>query len=103
MRIYKEKIYLTRKCPGISGFKQYDKYEYHIMYGDRVKYHCSASEIIRQHLVNGRGVYRCEDGHLPDFQPVMKEADALHWLEENKTSIYLMNPEVYGLSKKREG
>lgn len=37
----------------------------------------------REYLANGLRKFRVADGHLPDHQPILREVDALRWLDAN--------------------
>lgn len=39
--------------------------------------------IVREYLANGLRRFRLADGHLPEYQPVVREVDALRWLDAN--------------------
>ena len=94
MRIYKKKYYILSHIPGVSGFKRWDEREYSVCTGHHAQH--NRLSIVKEFLANGLGKYRLNDGHLPDCCPTAKEADALHWLDNNCFSkITLLNPEVY--------
>ena len=81
MRVYKNKYYILRTHPGISGFQRWDKYEYRLVTGKKARFH--RLNIYKEFRAKGLAYFRLENGHLPDYQPGAKEADALRWLDEN--------------------
>lgn len=96
MRIYKRKYYILWKTPGLSGFRQWDKREYRVCTGYKAS--LNKTHVVKEFLANGRGVFRLEDGHLPDYQPVVKEKEIYDFLDnEPYQTVFIVNPEVYGL------
>jgi len=82
MRIYKDRYYLLREHPGLSGFKQWDKWEYYVTTGHKARN--ERTRVVREYTPQGNGViFRLGDGHLPDYQPRASETDALQWLNDN--------------------
>jgi len=81
MRIYSDRFYLLRKHPGHSGFQRWNEWEYYITTGRKARN--DRSLVVREYKQTGEGVFRIEDGHLPDYQQRKSETDALTWLQEN--------------------
>lgn len=85
MRIYKDRIYLLRDHPGISGFRQSDKWDYWIApgfglgYGDRL-------HVLGEYQAKPDDVFRLTTGQLPDYQPRTGAAAACAALRANKIS-----------------
>lgn len=101
MKIYKQKYYIMREHPGISGFQQWDKWDYRVVTGFKAANH--KSSVIRQFFANGRGRFRLEDGHTPEHQPIVKEVDIYDWLDKERyQAAFILNPEVYGLETVKE-
>jgi len=96
MRVYKNKYYILREHPGISGFQQWDKWEYRVATGWKATHY--KLSIVEQLLANGRGQFRLENGYFPEYQPVVKEKEIYDWLDKERyATAYILNPEVYGL------
>jgi hypothetical protein len=89
MRIYRDRYYLLRVRPGLSGFKRYDQWEYYITTGHKARN--DRTRVVEEYKRCSKGaIFRLEDGHLPDYQPRASEADAraseadaLQWLDNN--------------------
>lgn len=81
MRIKRHHYYVLADYPGISGFRDWSRKVECIVTGHKAAN--NRSRIVREYLATGRGEFRVEDGHLPDHQPVMREVDALRWLDAN--------------------
>ena len=98
MKLYKKNYYIIKDHPGISGFQQWNQLEYRVCTGYKAMAH-DRTRIVRQFLENGRGQFALEDGHLPGYQPVVKEKEVIPWLEKNLyRTAFILNPEVYGLT-----
>ena len=39
--------------------------------------------VVREYLASGLGKFRLADGHLPDYQPIASEVEALRRLDQN--------------------
>ncbi len=78
MKIKDNHYYILKSHPGISGFKR-DTWEYRIVTGRKAKLH--KIEIEKEYLANGLGQFRLEEGHLPEYQPIVSEIEALRWLD----------------------
>lgn len=81
MRIYKNKYYIFRDHPGLSGFKQWDKWEYWISTGKQAQ--SNRTTVFKEYIPNGEGIFRLGDGHCPNQQPTANEKAALAWLDFN--------------------
>ena len=96
MRIYKKKYYILRSHPGISGFQQWNIWEYRVCTG--LKAQSNKLNIVKEFRENGRGKFRLEDGHHPDYQPKAMEKEVIPWLDiEKYQTAFILNPEVYDL------
>ena len=96
MRIYKKKYYILSAIPGLSGFQRWNEREYRVCTGHKASHH--RLDIVKEFRENGRGKFRLEDGHLPDYQPKAMEKEIIPWLDKQKyASAFILNPEVYGL------
>jgi hypothetical protein len=96
MKVFKNKYYITRNHPGISGFKQWDKWEFRVITGFNAQKH--KTDVIYQFFANGKGIFRLEDGHLSPYQPVVQEKEIYDFLDKNPyQSAYILTPEIYGL------
>ena len=96
MRVYKNKYYILKKHPGLSGFTQWNKYEYRVCSGHKAA--SCKSYIVREFKANGRGQFRLEDGHVPEYQPLVKEKEIFNWIDVNLyQTAFILNPEVYNL------
>lgn len=73
--------YVLADYPGISGFKDYTRKVECIVTAQKARN--NRHLIVREYLARGLGTFRLTDGHLPEFQPIAKEVDALRWLDEN--------------------
>ena len=91
MRIYKDRYYLMRIHPGISGFQQWDKWEYYVTTG--LKARNDRTRIVREYKPGFHVIFRLEDGHVPDYQPRANEAESLTWLDENPYQRIVFLPE----------
>jgi len=90
MRVFKNKYYILREHPGISGFQQWDKYEYRVVTGYKAANNWL--RIVKEFKENGRGRFRLEDGHLA------LEKEIIPWLDKERyQTAFILNPEVYGL------
>jgi len=97
MRIFKNKYYILREHPGISGFQQWNKYEYRVSTGYKAAN--NKTRVVKEFLANGRGRFLLEDGHLPDYQWEAKEKEIYDFLDKERyQTAFILNPEVYGLS-----
>ena len=81
MRIMQDRFYVGRIHPGISGFKDWDHWEYYVVMGRKARQH--RSEIVTEYIPKAGDRLRLEDGHLPEYQPEMDGADAIQWLRNN--------------------
>jgi hypothetical protein len=81
VRIYKDRYYLMRVHPGLSGFRNFDRWHYYITTG--LKASNDRTRVVREHKPVGAGEFRLEDGHLPDYQSRADEKKALEWLDRN--------------------
>lgn len=98
MRVFKTRYYILKSHPGISGFQQWNKLEYRVATGYKARN--NKSSIVREFLANGRGKFRLEDGHLPDFQPIVREREIYDWLDTNPfQTVFIINPGVYDLNE----
>jgi len=84
IRIKNGHYYVRAEHPGISGFQDWSR---------KVESVCAAPKarnnrlsIVREYLANGLRSFRLCDGHLPEHQPIVREVDALRWLDENPFS-----------------
>jgi hypothetical protein len=84
MRIQQGHYYVLAEYPGISGFKDYTHKEERVV--SALKARSRRSIIDREYLATGRGSFRVDDGHLPDYQPIVSEVEALRWLDANPFS-----------------
>ncbi len=72
MRLFKSRFYVCRQHPGISGFQQWDKWEYFIVSGSRAQGRDRLN--VTGEFVPGCGhTYELDDGHLPGHRPVTAE------------------------------
>ena len=81
MRIKSNHYYVLKTHPGISGFIRFNEWVESIVTGHRARSH--RSDIDREYLANGLRYFRLGNGHLPDYQPVVSEVEALRWLDAN--------------------
>lgn len=81
MRVYSDRFYLMRVHPGISGFTRWDQWEYYVNTG--LKARNDKTRIVSEYHPRGAGIFRLEDGHTPEYQPRVTEAEALQWLKSN--------------------
>jgi hypothetical protein len=96
MKIYKNKYYILESTPGVSGFQKWDKREYRVCTGHKAQ--LNKVHIVKEFKQNGKGRFRLEDGHLPEYQPQVKEKEIFPWLDSQRYGTALiLNPEVYGL------
>ena len=96
MKIFKKNYYIIHSTPGISGFQRWDEHEYRVCTGYKAQ-NCK-TDIVKQFLLNGRGKYRLEDGHVPECQPIVHEKEIIPWLDKQRfATAFILNPEVYGL------
>lgn len=92
MRVFKKKYYILKSHPG-------NKLEYRVCTGFKATN--NKLSIVKEFRENGRGKFRLEDGHVPEYQPIVKEKEIIPWLDiEKYQTAYILNPEVYGLSVK---
>ena len=97
MRIYKNKYYILKSIPGISGFQRWNEREYRVCTGHKARHY--RLDVVKEFRENGRGRFRLEDGHLPDHQPGAKEKEIIPWLDTRVfATAFILNPEVYDLS-----
>ena len=81
-RIYKSKLYLMRVHPGISGFQQWETWEYYITTGHKAQN--DRGKVYKEYIPTpGAGLFRLEDGHLPAHQPRVTGPEAVAWLRAN--------------------
>ena len=80
-RIYADRFYVLADHPGISGFQEWDKLAYCVVTGAKAKQRRPC--VVGEFLPISEDVYRCEDGHIPDYQPRLRTPDALRWLLDN--------------------
>lgn len=90
MRIKRNAYYVLADYPGISGFKDWTRKEECIVTGHKAAN--NRSIVDREYLATGQGEFRCDDGHLPEYQPIMKEVDALRFLDTNPFSRIIKRP-----------
>lgn len=96
MRIFKNKYYILKSIPGISGFQRWNEREYRVATGYKASH--DRLNVVKEFRENGRGQFRLEDGHLPDYQPRAKEKEIIPWLDkEIFNTAFILNPEVYKL------
>ncbi len=81
MRVKSDHYYVLRDHPGISGFKRVNEWTECIVTGHKARHNRSILD--REYLANGLGRFRLGDGHLPDYQPIVNEVEALRWLDSN--------------------
>ena len=82
MRIYNHKYYVLTRNPGIGGFQSWKDKTTSIVTGWKAKNH--RSEVVREYRPTGAGLFRLDDGHLPENQTVMDETSALRWLDRDR-------------------
>lgn len=92
MKVYKNRFYLHKMHPGISGFTRWHEWEYRVMTGHDAQLK-ERSSIVCEYLPgfatdlrevpDAKGYFRLEDGHLPDHQPRVNETEMLRWLRSN--------------------
>jgi len=80
MRIYRDRVYVLANFPGISGYKDWSRLAYRIGSGKHAAN--NRTEAIGE-LRARSGLYRLQDGHLPDYQPRVGLDDALAWIQSN--------------------
>ena len=96
MRVYKNKYYILKHHPGISGFIRWNENEYRVCSGYKAS--SNKSCIVKEFKANGRGQFRLEDGHVPEHQPLVKEKEIFDWIDINLyQTAFILNPEVYNL------
>ena len=101
MRVFKTKYYILESIPGISGFKRWNEREYRVCTGHKAQY--DKLHIIKEFRENGRGKFRLEDGHLPEYQPHVREKEVIPWLDNQPyANAFILNPEVYNLLLKSD-
>lgn len=81
MRIRSDHYYVLSDHPGISGFKDWTRKVECIVTG--LKARNNRTILAREYLARGYGHFRLNDGHLPEYCPIVSEVDALRWLDEN--------------------
>jgi hypothetical protein len=81
MKIKTGHYYVLADHPGISGFKDWTRKVECIVTAEKARH--SRPYIAREYLANGIRQFRLYDGHLPDYQPIAREVEALHWLDAN--------------------
>ena len=81
IRIYKDRYYLMRDHPGLSGFRQWDKWEYWVTTGRKAQH--DRLDVVEEYKPTEHHIFRLEDGHVPDCQPRVTVQEALAWLDEN--------------------
>jgi hypothetical protein len=74
-------LYVLRFHPGLSGFQEWDRYEYSIVLGCKAK-NCRPS-LVGEFEPPPGAFYRVNDGHLPEYCPVAGQWDAVAWLRQN--------------------
>ena len=80
MRIKRNSYYVLADYPGISGFKDWTRKVECVVTGHKASK--NRSIVQREYVPNG-GMFRVNDGHLPEFQPRLSEVEALRWLDSN--------------------
>lgn len=75
------RYYVTATVPGISGFQRWNEREYRVV-GHKRAAGRDRLDVLGE-LVRSGASYRLEDGHTPEFQPVVTESEALTWLSFN--------------------
>jgi hypothetical protein len=84
--IKNDHYYLMMTPRGLSGSGDWTP-EYRIVRGSKAR--LNRLEVDKEYLARGRGEFRLEDGHLPEYQKVVSEVDALRWLDQNPgNSVY---------------
>lgn len=81
IRIKQGHYYVITGHPGISGFKDYSRTVECIVASPRAKR--DRINVDREYLATGLGKFRINDGHLPDYQPVVSEVEMLCFLDAN--------------------
>jgi len=81
MRIKPNSYYVLADHPGISGFKDWTRKTECVVTG--LKARNNRSIVAREYLANGMRLFRLNDGHLPDYQPITSEVEALRFLDAN--------------------
>lgn len=81
LRIKAGHYYVFADYPGISGFKDYTRKAESVVTADKAR--LRRYNIDREYLANGLRKFRLADGHLPEHQTVVREVEALRWLDEN--------------------
>lgn len=84
MRIKANHYYVLARHPGISGFQDFTRKVESITTGHKARNNRSYVE--REYLAKGLGKFRLDDGHLPDYQPIVSEVEMLRWLTANPFS-----------------
>jgi hypothetical protein len=91
-RIYSNRIYLVKSRPGISGFVEFDKWEYRLINGMKLQRNKSWYEVVtcldtveisNNKHIKATNKYFLEDGHLPGHLPKVSLVDAYVWLIDN--------------------
>ena len=85
MRIYKDRFYILRnekQCNITTGQWSTTPTEI-VVTGHIACNRKGAVDSIREFKPTGKGLFRVEDGHLPDYQPRLNETDMLEWLRVN--------------------
>ena len=94
MRIKKTSYYIIEKTPGLSGFQQWDKKDRYIITGHKAQHEraCVVCQFNPAFSTLPVLMFRLEDGHLPEHQPLATCRQALDWLDKNKFSrVYIGN------------
>lgn len=81
MRIKRNSYYVLADYSGISGFKDWTQKMECIVTGHKAAN--NRAIVDREYLAKGSGRFRLNDGHLPEFQPVVSEVEALRFLDAN--------------------
>lgn len=101
MRIFKNRYYILRRHPGISGFVRWNEWEYSICTGRKAQGNSRLS-VLKEFKAKGLGHFRLGNGHLPNYQPEVKEVEALRWLDANPfgKAFFTKNVEEYVIPRK---
>ncbi len=81
MRIYKHKLYIAERTPGISGFQKWGQKEFRVIGGVRAR--LLPDNLVVEYKIGQYSKFRFEDGHLPEFQLIVNELKMVKMLSEN--------------------
>ncbi len=83
-KIYKDKIYICqRKQPHpITGYQNGGVAVQYVCTGHRAA--SNRSEVLREHRPTKMDLYELDDGHLPEYRPVVTGEKAIDWLKQSK-------------------